>query len=169
MAVLYRSLKPADALPDWAHGVIQLALLAALLYALTHTGWSHSPKDILSVLPMLALVLALSFDRGWLAALLQMRLPQMMGGWSYAVYMGQAFWLQFIRLLEARAYPPANAIVLGVHFSSLIWWLEPVCLVAICMIWGALLARYVEHPAARALKPVHSAKMNERSERAVGV
>ena len=153
MAVLYRSLKPRDALPASAHGVIQLLLFGALLYALTHTGWSHTAMDIWSVLPMLALILALSFDRGWLAALLKMRVPQMMGAWSYAVYMGQAFWLQFIRLLEARAYPPGDAIVLGVHFSSLIWWLEPLCLVAVCLFWGALLARYVEHPAAKLLKP----------------
>lgn len=156
MAVLYRLLKPADGLPDWAHGVIQLALLGALVYALTHTGWSHTSKDIVSVLPMLALILALSFDRGWLAALLQTRVMQNMGAWSYAVYMGQAFWLQFIRLLEASAFPPANAIVLGTRFSSLIWWLEPLCLVVVCLFWGALLARYVEHPAAKALKPAKS-------------
>ena len=156
MAVLFRFLKPRDALPDWAHGVIQLLLFGMLLYALTHSGWSHSAKDIWSVLPMLALILALAFDRGWLAALLQTSVMQKMGGWSYAVYMGQAFWLQFIRLLEARAYPPADAIVLGVHFSSLIWWLEPLCLVLVCLLWGGLLARYVEHPAAKALKPVQS-------------
>jgi peptidoglycan/LPS O-acetylase OafA/YrhL len=153
MAVLYRELKPRDTLPASAHSLIQAALVFALFYALYHTGWSHSAMDIWTVLPMLALVLALSFDRGILAELLGTGLPQTMGAWSYAIYLGQGFWLQFIRLLEARLFPPANAIVLGTRFSSLIWWLEPLCLVLVCVAWGALLARTIEQPAAALLKP----------------
>jgi peptidoglycan/LPS O-acetylase OafA/YrhL len=76
-----------------------------------------------------------------------------MGVWSYAVYMGQTFWLQSIRIFEQRLYPPADTLVLGIRFSSLIWWLEPVLLVPVCIVWGALLANFVEHPAAKALKP----------------
>jgi peptidoglycan/LPS O-acetylase OafA/YrhL len=152
MAVLYRQFKPRDCLPVWIHSLIQAALLLALFCAFTRTGWAHTSQDIWSVLPMLALVLALSFDRGILAALLQTRIPQAMGVWSYAVYMGQTFWLQSIRLFEARLYPPADAVILGTRFSSLIWWLEPACLVLVCVAWGALLAIYVEHRAADALK-----------------
>jgi peptidoglycan/LPS O-acetylase OafA/YrhL len=140
-------------MPAFGHSLIQAALVFALFYALYDTGWSHTAMDIWTVLPMLALVLALSFDRGALAELLKTRLPQRMGAWSYAIYMGQAFWLQTIRLLEARLYPPDNAMVLGTRFSSLIWWLEPAGLVLVCIAWGALLARYVEHPAANLLKP----------------
>jgi peptidoglycan/LPS O-acetylase OafA/YrhL len=158
MAVLYRQLKRGEPLPAWAHSLIQGVLLFALLYAFYNSGWSHTRNDIWCVLPMLALVLALSFDRGFLAAALQTRLAQQMGVWSYAIYMGQTFWLQSIRLFEERLYPAPDAMVLGTRFSSLIWWLEPVLLVLACIFWGALLANYVEHPAAKALKAVHKAK-----------
>ncbi|HWY63388.1 MAG TPA: acyltransferase [Rhizomicrobium sp.] len=152
MAVLYRELKPRDTLPALAHSLIQAGLLVALFYAFYNSGWSHNFNDIWCVLPMLALVLALSFDRGLPAEALKSRIPQMMGVWSYAVYMGQTFWLQAIRVFEQRLYPAANSIVLGMRFSSLNWWLEPALLVLVCIAWGALLANYVEHPATNALK-----------------
>ena len=153
MAVLYQELKPRDTMPNWVHSLIQAALVAALLYAFWNVGWSHNPRDIWPVLPMLALVLALAFDRGFLAAALQTRIPQAMGLWSYAVYMGQTFWLQTIRIFEQRLYPPPDTMVLGMRFADLIWGLEPALLVLVCIAWGALLAKYVEHPAAMALKP----------------
>jgi peptidoglycan/LPS O-acetylase OafA/YrhL len=152
MAVLYRALKPRDALPDGAHTLIQGALLLALLYAFYHTGWSHTRMDIWVVIPMLALVLALSFDRGFLADALKTRIPQKIGDWSYAIYMGQTTWLLGIRILEQRAYPPADTVVLGMRWSTLTWGLEPALLVLTCLIWGGLLATFVEHPAARLLK-----------------
>ena len=151
MAVLYRAAKPRDRLPAWSHSLIQAALLIALLYAFTHNGWSHNRGDIWCVLPMLALILALSFDRGILADALNTKLPQIMGGWSYAIYMGQTFWLQAIRVFEPH-YPPGGVLVLGMRFSSLIWGLEPALLLLVCVGWGALLAKCIEHPAARLLK-----------------
>ncbi len=151
MAVLYRELKPRDMLAPWIHSLVQAALLFALLYALYHNGWAHNRGDIWCVLPMLALVLALSFDRGFLAEALKTRLPQMMGAWSYAFYMGQTFWLQSIRIFEQRLYPPASA--LGARHAGLIWWLEPALLVSVCIIWGALLENFIERPASVALKP----------------
>ena len=42
---------------------------------------------------MMALVLALSFDRGSGATPLKTRLPADHGRWSYAVYIGQTVWL----------------------------------------------------------------------------
>jgi len=152
MAVLYREWRPRDALPGWVHSLIQAGLIAALLYAFYNNGWAHTRRDIWPVLPMLALVLALSFDRGLLAQALQSRIPQMLGVWSYAVYMGQTFWLQAIRIFEQRLYPPMDSRVLETRFSSLIWWLEPVLLVLVCIAWGAILAMFVEQPAAAALK-----------------
>ena len=151
-AVLYRALKPRDRLPDWAHSLIQLAVVLALFYAIYHTGWSHTRRDIWTVLPMMALVLRCAFDRGLVAAALKTRLPQMMGGWSYAIYLGQTFGLLLIRVLEQRAYPPPATPVLGTTFSSLAWWLEPLGLVIFCVLWGALIATLVEHPAAAWLK-----------------
>ena len=107
MAVLYREWRPRDALPGWAHSLIQAGLVAALLYAFYNNGWAHTGRDIWPVLPMLALVLALSFDRGLLARALQSRIPQLLGVWSYAIYMGQIFWLlQAIRDFRAAALSP---------------------------------------------------------------
>jgi peptidoglycan/LPS O-acetylase OafA/YrhL len=152
MAVLYRAWKPRDALPDWGHSLIQLAVAGALVYAIYNTGWTHTRRDIYTAVPMLALVLALAFDRGLLADALKTRLPQLLGRWSYAIYIGQTFGLLIIRVFAQRVYPPAATPVLGTSFGALIWWLEPLCLVIFCTAWGAFLATYVEHPAARWLK-----------------
>ena len=152
MAVLYREWKPRDTLPGWAHSLIQLGVLGALLYALYNTGWSHTPMDIVTVLPMLALVLVLAFDRGVIADLLKTMVPRKLGEWSYAIYIGQTFGLLLIRVFEQRLYPPPMTPVLGTTFISLSWWLEPLCLVLFSIAWGALIATLVEHPAARYLK-----------------
>lgn len=151
-AVFYRAWKPRDRLPTWTHSLIQIALVAALFYAIYDTGWSHTARDIWTALPIMALVLALAFDRGLVAAALKTRLPQAMGGWSYATYLGQTFGLLLIRVLERRAYPPPATPMLGTTFASLAWWLEPVGLVIFCVLWGALIATLVEHPATVWLK-----------------
>jgi peptidoglycan/LPS O-acetylase OafA/YrhL len=152
MAVLFRRLKPRDRVPEWLHSLLQLLLLALLAYVVMNTGWSHTRMDIFTVLPQMALVFALAFDRGLVARLLQMRLPQLLGEWSYAIYLGQTAWLLTIRFLEQRFYPAPDAIVLGQRFSSLIWWLEPLLLVIICVLWGGLLAEFIELPAAAKLR-----------------
>ncbi|HEY5083369.1 MAG TPA: acyltransferase, partial [Rhizomicrobium sp.] len=136
MAVLFRRLKPRDRLPEAVHSALQLLLLALLGYAVMNTGWSHTRMDIFTVLPLMALVFALAFDRGLVARGLQTRLPQLLGEWSYAIYLGQTAWLLAIRFFEQRLYPPPDAMVLGTRFSTLIWWLEPLCLVTACMLWG---------------------------------
>ena len=152
LAVLFRRLKPRDTMPEWMHSILQILLLSLLGYVVMHTGWSHTRMDIFTVLPLMALVLALAFDRGIAARLLQMRLPQLLGEWSYAVYLGQTAWLLAIRFFEQRLYPPPDAIVLGTRFSALIWWLEPLSLVIICVLWGGLLAEFVELPVAAKLR-----------------
>lgn len=151
-AVLYRALKPRDTLPDWAHSLIQLFAVALLVYAIYDTGWSHTVKDIWTALSMMALVLVLSFDRGMVAEALKTPIPQILGRWSYAVYIGQTFWLLMIRIFEQRLYPPPMTPVLGTTFFSLSWWLEPLGLVVACVIWGGLLATFIEHPAASLFK-----------------
>jgi peptidoglycan/LPS O-acetylase OafA/YrhL len=152
LAVLYRAWKPRDTLPDWAHSLIQLVVVGALFYALYNTGWSHMPMDIFTVLAMLALVFALAFDRGVIAWLLQTHLPQALGNWSYAIYIGQTFGLLLIRVFEQRLYPPPMTPVFGITFLDLSWWLEPLCLVLFCIVWGEFLAAFIEHPAARYIK-----------------
>ncbi|MES2253863.1 MAG: acyltransferase [Pseudomonadota bacterium] len=152
LAMLYRAIKPRDALPGWAHSLIQLAVVGALFYAIYNTGWSHTRMDIFTVLPMMALVFALAFDRGIVADALKTRIPQLLGGWSFAIYIGQTFMLLIIRVLEQRVYPPPMTPVLGTTFISLSWWLEPLLLVICCIGWGALIATVIEHPAAVWLK-----------------
>jgi len=151
MAVLFRRLKPRDRLPEWVHSILQLLLLSLLGYVVMNTGWSHTRMDIFTVLPLMALVFVLAFDRGLVARALKTRLPQVLGEWSYGVYLGQTTWLLAIRFVEQRLYPPPDTIVLGTPFSSLIWWLEPSCLLIVCVLWGGLLAEFIELPAASAL------------------
>ena len=152
MAVLFRRLKPRDKLPDWVHSILQLTLLALLGYVVMNTGWSHTRMDIFTVLPLMAMVFALAFDRGLIARALQTRLPQVLGEWSYAVYLGQTAWLLAIRFFAQRLYPSPDTIVLGTRFSSLIFWLEPTLLVTVCVLWGGFLAEFIELPAAAALR-----------------
>jgi peptidoglycan/LPS O-acetylase OafA/YrhL len=163
MAVLFRRLKPRDQLPEWVHSVLQLILLALLGRVVMTTGWSHTRMDIFTVLPLMALVFALAFDRGIVARGLQTRLPQALGEWSYAIYLGQTTWLLAIRFFEQRLYPAPDAIVLGTRFSSLIWWLEPACLVTICVLWGGLLAEFIELPVAAAIRGRLGRRLDPRS------
>jgi peptidoglycan/LPS O-acetylase OafA/YrhL len=86
-----------------------------------------------------------------------------MGEWSYAVYLGQTTWLLAIRFFEQRLYPPPEAIVLGTRFSSLIWWLEPLGLVIVCVLWGGFLAEYVELPAAATLRRQFGRRLDPQS------
>ena len=159
MAVLFRSVR-AMPLPALLHSCVQLILLLLLGLAIYDTGWSHTHKDIFTVLPIMALVFALAFDKGFLAEALKTRLPQTLGVWSYGVYMGQTLWLQGLRIIEQRLYPAPDAMVLGTRFSTLIWWLEPSMLVLVCIAWGALLSIYVEHPAAAFLKRYFDRKLD---------
>ncbi len=151
MCVLYGQIKPhTDRLPDFAISLFQLAVLAWWVYGTFYNGWSHTTRDFYSVAPMLWLVFALSFDRGFLARLFQTRLLLALGEWSYAIYMGQTVWLQLIRMFER--YYPWNSTVFGQSFGSVIWWPEPFALLALCIAWGAFLCIYIEIPANRALR-----------------
>lgn len=154
MAVLYRAAmaRKGRPLPDYVHSLGQALVLFALFYALYHTGWGHTRRDYWSLGPIIALIWVLAFDKGLLAALMKARPLQILGGWSYAIYMGQTAWLQGIRIIEQRFYPPPDTMVFGVRFADLIWWPEPIALLLVCIGWGALLAVLVEHPAAHALR-----------------
>jgi peptidoglycan/LPS O-acetylase OafA/YrhL len=143
-------------LPAWVHTLAQLAMLGALFYAIYYTGWSHTHRDILTVLPMMGLVYLLAFDRGAIASFLKTRVPMKLGEWSYAIYIGQTAWLQLIRFVEQRLYPPQDTMVFGWRWADFIWWLEPAGLLLVCVAWGALLAVAIEHPASEALKRLFS-------------
>jgi peptidoglycan/LPS O-acetylase OafA/YrhL len=163
MAVLFRRVKARDRVPVRVHSILQLVLLGLLGLAVMKTGWSHTRMDIFTVLPLMMLVFALAFDRGVVARALQTQLPQTMGEWSYAVYLGQSAWLLGIRFFEQRLYPPPETVIFGQAFSSLIWWLEPLGLVVVCVLWGGLLAHFLEHPAASALRRRFGRRLDPQS------
>jgi peptidoglycan/LPS O-acetylase OafA/YrhL len=152
ISVLYGKTRTlADRLPEIAISAFQLAVLVWWGFGTFDNGWSHNPRDIYTVLPMLALVYALSFDRGFAARALQTRPLLKLGEWSYAIYIGQTAWLQLIRFFES-GYPPDDTLIFGVRFADLIWWPEPLLLLLLCIAWGAFLCHYIEIPANRALR-----------------
>ncbi len=163
MAVLFRRIRARDRLPDFVHSALQLIPLGLLVLAVMNTGWSHTRLDIFFVLPLIMLVFALAFDRGILARVLHMRLPQLLGEWSYAVYLGQTAWLLAIRFFEQRLYPAPETVILGQSFADLIWWLEPLLLVIVCVLWGGLLSHAVENPAASALRRHFGRRLDPQS------
>jgi peptidoglycan/LPS O-acetylase OafA/YrhL len=162
MAVLFQQVADRSG-PVWIHSLVQILLLLLLAYSVTYTGWSHTRNDIFTVLPIIALVFALAFDKGVLADALKTRLPQRLGEWSYAIYLGQTAWLQAIRFFEQRLYPSPETIVFGMHFADLIWWLEPLCLVIVCIAWGGLLAECIEFPVARWLRGRFGRRLDPQS------
>jgi peptidoglycan/LPS O-acetylase OafA/YrhL len=139
-------------IPVWVHSGLQLLLVALLLYVLTNTGWSHTPRDLLTALAMQALIPALAFDKGIVADLLKLRLPQHLGEWSYGIYLGQTFWLHYMRVIEFRFYPPLDTLFFGVPFADIAFWAEPILLMIVCTLWGGLLAEKIEQPAAKWLR-----------------
>ena len=162
MAVLFRRIRARDRIPDWLHSGLQLILVALLGLVILNTGWSHTQRDILIVLPLMMLVFALAFDRGIVAKALQTRPPQIVGEWSYAIYLGQTTWLLGIRFLEQQFYPSPDAIVLGMRFAD-IWWVEPLFLVTACLIWGGLLYHFIEIPAAAGLRRYFGRRLDPQS------
>ncbi|HEY4114147.1 MAG TPA: acyltransferase [Rhizomicrobium sp.] len=148
LAVLYRELKPlGHALSTHWHSLAQALVFATFLYAIYHTGWSHTPKDYWVVPPLMTLLFVLAFDRGALAWVLQTPLFRLLGEWSFAIYMGQTTFLQLLRVFEARVYPnPAPSWTEAIHI------LEPVVLLLCCVAWGAALYYWVEVPAGNWLK-----------------
>jgi peptidoglycan/LPS O-acetylase OafA/YrhL len=158
MCVLYGKTKAfADTLPEIAISALQLAVLIWMGFGTFDNGWSHTPRDIYTVVPMLWLVYALSFDRGFVARFLQTKPLMKLGEWSFAIYIGQTAWLQLIRFFEG-AYPPDDTLIFGIRFGDWMWWPEPFLLLAVCVAWGWLLCKYVEIPANRALRRHFSAK-----------
>jgi peptidoglycan/LPS O-acetylase OafA/YrhL len=149
LSMLYRECiaRGFGELPSGLFSLAQTAALLLLLVAIYRTGWAHKPSDIYVALAMALMILTLAFDRGAIARVLQTGPVLRLGEWSYAIYMGQTFFLQFVRYLEQRWYPAWDSTVFGMPWSTFIWWAEPFALLAVCVVWGALLADLVEKPA----------------------
>jgi peptidoglycan/LPS O-acetylase OafA/YrhL len=154
LSMLYRAMM-ARGWGDLPEGLLTLAQIAAvllLLDAIYRSSWAHKPADIYVALAMDALILTLAFDRGIVARALSTGVVLALGEWSYAIYMGQTAWLQFIRYLEQRWYPSWDSMIFGIRWSTFIWWTEPLALLAVCIVWGFLLAKFIEVPANRAIR-----------------
>jgi peptidoglycan/LPS O-acetylase OafA/YrhL len=157
LAVLHNYVKSRAraALPDFAHSLAQLSVLAVLVYAIYATGRAHRPEDIYTVLPMAPLIFLLSFDRGILAEALKTSLPCKLGERSYAIYMGQTTLLQLLRHAQLHLYPAPTTFVFGRPWAAWepVWhWLEPAVLVGAAILWGYMLFALVERPAAAFLR-----------------
>ncbi|MBV9420210.1 MAG: acyltransferase, partial [Alphaproteobacteria bacterium] len=158
LCVLYQETRSViDKQPEFVLSLAQAAVLVWMGFGIFDNGWSHNPRDIYTVVPMLFLVYVLSFDRGFAARALHGRVLQKLGEWSFAIYIGQTAWLQLIRFFES-AYPAPDTLVFGIRFEDLIWWSEPFLLLLVCIAWGALLCRYIEVPANRALRQFFASK-----------
>jgi len=135
-----------------AHSAIQIGVLVALLGALWFGGHPKTQSDILTALPMVALVPALAADRGVLASVLKSKAVMKLGQWSYGIFIGQLFWMNLDRFAEQHLLPALGASVLGISFRQLAWWTEPACLVLLCVAWGAFLTIAIERPVNAALR-----------------
>lgn len=147
-AMIYRDLKPsADKAPDWIFSTAQAGVLLALFVALYLTGPRHTRADVWTAIALDALVLALAFDRGFLARFLRTRPLLRLGEWSFGIYMGQTFWMQAMRQFDQLTWRYQHDVVLGLRFGQWTWLLEPAVVLAVCIVWGWLLTKYVEKPA----------------------
>ncbi|MBL6853120.1 MAG: acyltransferase [Alphaproteobacteria bacterium] len=152
MCVLYQKTRAvADQMPEIAISIMQLIVLVWMGFGTFDNGWSHTPRDIYTVLPMLWLVYVLSFDRGFAARFMQLPILQKLGEWSFAIYIGQTVWLQLIRFFES-GYPADDTLIFGIRFGDLIWWPEPFALLLVCVVWGWFLCTTIELPANRAIR-----------------
>jgi peptidoglycan/LPS O-acetylase OafA/YrhL len=157
LSTLYRLAieRGADRLPDFAFSLAQICVFGLLLVGIYDTGWAHRPEDIYTVLPMMALIFTLAFDRGIVAKFFQTRVLLKLGELSYAIYIGQTALLQFLRHAQLHLYPAPGDIVFGRSWAAWepIWhWLEPALLVLAAILWGWLLFAAVERPANAALR-----------------
>jgi peptidoglycan/LPS O-acetylase OafA/YrhL len=139
-------------LPEGLFTLAQAAALLLLLDSIYRSAWAHKPQDIYVALSMDALILTLAFDRGIIARVLSTAPVLALGEWSYAIYMGQTFFLQFVRYLEQRWYPAWDSQIFGMQWSTFIWWAEPLALLAVCIAWGIVLAKLIEIPANKRLR-----------------
>jgi Predicted acyltransferases len=148
LAMIFRALKNRP-VPERFHSWIQAIVLAAVLAAFYLSGPRHSRGNIVPGLALIALILPLAFDKGFLARLFQTRPFQVLGGWSYGIYMGQTLWMLVVRQVDPALVRVLHTDLFGIRISNITWYAEPLAVLLICILWGALLTILVERPALR--------------------
>jgi peptidoglycan/LPS O-acetylase OafA/YrhL len=146
MAMLFRTApaKRLAGIAEWKHSVLQGALLLFVFWAIYYSGPDRSRADLWTALALDSLILALAFDRGFLARFLAHPVLCKLGEWSFAIYLGQMFCLQMEHHMEKYHLLP----------GATMYWLAPLVVLLACIAWGALLARFVEQPASVFLKRI---------------
>jgi peptidoglycan/LPS O-acetylase OafA/YrhL len=148
LAMIFRTLKIRP-IPERVHSQVQACVLVLAAAAFYLSGPRHARGDIVAALALIALILPLAFDKGFLARLFRTRPFQVLGGWSYAIYMGQTFWMLVVRQIDPMLVGAPNSSLFGIRMSKITWYAEPFAVLLICTFWGALLTILVERPALR--------------------
>jgi peptidoglycan/LPS O-acetylase OafA/YrhL len=162
LCVLYRQTKQwGDSLPEWALSLAQAAVLVAMGFGTFDNGWSHTPRDIYTVLPMLALIYVLAFDRGFLAKALNF----LVGARRMVVcdLHRPTPVLQLLQRADASLSPrqPTSSSAGHGRVAPLWHWFEPALLVLACVIWVDLYIA-VERPANAWLKRLNTHNASAR-------
>ncbi len=126
-----------------------------LLIGIYDTGWSHRPEDIYTVLPMMALVFVLSFDRGIVASALQTRSRPEAGRMVLRDLYRPDGTPPVAASCATASLSRAGDMVFGRPWAAWepIWhWLEPTLLVTAAVLWGWILFTAIEKPASAALR-----------------
>jgi peptidoglycan/LPS O-acetylase OafA/YrhL len=142
-------------LPTYVFSLAQIAVACWLFSAIYFTGWAHRPEDIDTVLPEMALIFVIAFDRGIVARFFQNSVMLRLGEWSYAIYIGQTAMLQLLLHAQRHLYPAPDAMVFGRTWAAWepVWhWVEPSLLLTAAILWGWLLFTLIEKPANAALR-----------------
>jgi peptidoglycan/LPS O-acetylase OafA/YrhL len=152
MAVVYRGLKRID-----IHlvNVLQLGVVAGLVFAIYFGGPRHTGNDVLTAALMMALIFVLALDKGVVARLFQSGALTRLGEWSYAIYLVQFPLIQALRTL--RQYYPPEFRVLGAY-SAAVQWVETGVLLAAAIALGAALTVFIERPVNARLRRLITAR-----------
>lgn len=127
-------------LPVAAHVAAQIAVIAALLYAIYAVR-----DDRVIALLMAAMVWIFAFDHGPIARLLASKPLKTLGHWSYGIYLGHVFLIYLLATAKERHWI-ANARDME-GWTGDVWFVaEPALIAALAVLLGAALARYVEGP-----------------------
>ena len=133
-------------LPEAAHTIAQLFTLAALLVAFYFGGAPKTANDTFAVLPILAFVFLLAFDRGLIARALWAKPLQIVGEWSFGIYMVHFTFLQMLQVAKQTVYAPSG------EWGAIMWWGEPAIILALSLLGGWALTRFVERPGGELLR-----------------